>query len=255
MKFFQNVLAKAQKEGKLAPGLIPWETEADPKSHAVQEKQPAGDVFQKMNIPPAILTDCKNLLETIRKPGHLTGLSAVLPRQGNSSLCLLLSLLANQSGEKVLLVDAHTQSPRLHRFFSLANQPGFTNAACGEQTLHSVLHGFPDEIPDVITAGEKSVINKKAIRQEYLSDQLSSLRSDYDYIIIDLPPVLNSGANADIAPLCDDTILTVGMAGVTQRKMIKARKRLEHAGVNILGAVLNRQQINLPNQLTPFLQP
>ncbi len=254
MKFFQKVLVKAEKEGKLAPGFIPWATAVEGKNNPPQENQPVNNVFQKMNIPPAILTDCQNLLEAISKPGRLTGLSAVLPGQGNSSLCLLLSLLASQSGEKVLLIDANTQSPRLHRFFALNNQSGFVNSACGEQKIHSVLHSFPDKIPDVITAGEKSVIKKKVIRQEYLTDQLSSLRSDYDYILIDLPPVLNSGANADIAPICDDIILTVGLTGVTQRKIIKARKRLEHAGVNILGAVFNRQKINLPNQLTPFLQ-
>lgn len=254
MKFFQKVLAKAEKEGKLSPGLIPWETEADDKDNPAEEKQPLNNIFQKINISPAILTDCQNLLATISKPGKLTGISAVLPRQGNSSLCLLLSLLASQSGKKVLLIDAHTQSPRLHRFFTLDIQPGFVNAACGEQPLQSVLNSFPDRIPDVITAGEKNVVKKKVIRPEYLSEQLSSLRSAYDYIIFDLPPVLNGGANFDIAPICDHVILSVGITGVTQRKMIKARKQLENAGVNILGAVLNRQQINLPNQLTPFLQ-
>ncbi len=254
MKFFQKVLAKAEKEGKLSPGLIPWESEADDKDNPSAEKQPANNIFEKINIPSAILTDCQNLLATISKPGKLTGISAVLPRQGNSSLCLLISLLASQSGDKVLLIDAHTQSPRLHHFFTLDNQPGFANIACGEQPLQSVLKRFPDRIPDVITAGDKNVIKKKVVRQEFLTDQLSSLRSEYDYIIIDLPPALNGSANFDIAPICDNVILTVGVSGVTQRKMIKARKQLESAGVNILGAVLNRQQINLPNQLTPFLQ-
>ena len=161
-----------------------------------------------------------------------------VPGEGKSTTISNLALTVAQDGKKVLLVDCDLRKPVQHKIFGVINQ-GITNCLAQGVPLAQVLH--PNVFPnlDLLTSGPVPPNPAELIGSEKLNDLLDKAAEDYDYVFIDLPPVLAVTDAALMGNLSDGVVLVVRSGLVSPEEVQEAKKRLQAGHANILGVVLN----------------
>ena len=154
----------------------------------------------------------------------------------------LVRTLANM-GYAVLLVDADL---RKSVFFSRYDvringaRTGLTHYLAGRCPPSSIL--YQTNIPNVyvIPAGKEVINSLPLLTSPAFLNLLEEMKSSFDFIIVDAPPVGLVIDAAMIANACDATILIVNNEQVTKRELIESAKQIEKSGCTILGVVLNK---------------
>lgn len=151
---------------------------------------------------------------------------------------------------RILLVDAHLQKPAQHKIFGSFLKPGLTDLLTGIATPSEVIRGFTNIPLNLLTTGELlDNPGRGVLPTDKLKSLLDMLKLHYDYILIDLPPVLHSPQGRKLSQLCDAVMLVI-QAGVTRYPVVqKAAEMLAGAGVPVLGGVLNRRKFYIPDHL------
>ena len=161
-----------------------------------------------------------------------------VPGEGKSTTISNLALTMAQDGKKVLLIDNDLRKPLQHKVFGLLNK-GLTNIIAMGLTFDEVVNKdvFPNL--DVLPSGPIPPRPSELLGAEKMSDILKEVGEKYDFILLDLPPILAVTDAAIVGHMADGIVLVV-RSGITAPEEAKeAKKRLEAGHANILGVVLN----------------
>ncbi|NLJ32206.1 MAG: CpsD/CapB family tyrosine-protein kinase [Clostridiales bacterium] len=172
---------------------------------------------------------CKKIVFT----SSLTG-------EGKSTTSVNVAIsLSQQVNVKVLLIDADLRKPKVNRFFNLKSTPGLTNYLGGMNTLEDVVQ--PTESPNlsVICSGTIVPNPSELLSSEQMAALLARAEKDYDYIIIDTPPINIVIDALPLIKLCDGVVIVVKENSSTHPELRKTVETLERAGAKILGIILN----------------
>lgn len=153
-----------------------------------------------------------------------------VPGEGKSTTISNMALTLAQDGKKVLLVDCDLRKPVQHKNFGVINQ-GVPFA----QVVHPEV--FPNL--DLLTSGPVPPNPSELIGSEKMEQLLDQAGKAYDYVLIDLPPVLAVTDAALLGNLADGVVLVVRSGMVAPEEVQEAKKRLQAGKANILGVVLN----------------
>ncbi len=161
---------------------------------------------------------------------------------GKSLNSINLASSLHEAGKRVLLMDCDLRLPTVHSKMGLKQEPGFTNyLADSSMSINSVI-GSVVSLGGlhVITAGLLMADPTRLLMSEKVRETLVELKSYYDYIVIDLPPV-NMVTDALLLADMIDGYLLVIRHEVTQRKSIEeALNKFSFAkNAEILGFVYN----------------
>ena len=175
-----------------------------------------------------------------QEPGNVIVVTSAAPGEGKSFVASHLALALAAVDQRVALIDADLRRPRLHTFFDRQRAPGLADVLLGRRSTAEVLRPVDAQGLALVPSG---IPTKKAA--ELLSLQtfrtfLQELRSDFDWIVIDSPPVM---AVADATVLAHNAsgVLFVTSADDTSLEAADtALAELHAAGANMVGAVLNR---------------
>jgi len=187
-------------------------------------------------------------LATASSPLRSLLVTSSQPREGKTTTLLNLGLVTLLAGRRVALLDADLRRPRLHELLGLPDSPGLTDLLAGRACLSEVVHAIqPPKLAgrlpgglSVITAGRGAAILTDLLGGAALKETVRELRENHDILLVDSPPVLAADDACVLAPLLDGVVLVVasGVAVESDLKLTKAR--LEEAGAQVLGAVMNR---------------
>ncbi len=128
----------------------------------------------------------------------------------------------------MLLIDADLRKPRIHRIIKTKNVRGLTSVVLGERKASEVIHNVPD-VPnlEVITSGPLPPNPPELFGKLTFKGLLDEARKEYDWVVIDTPPVASVTDPVMCAQVCD-LVLLVAQYGNTRRKIIReAVKTLE----------------------------
>ncbi len=175
-----------------------------------------------------------------QEPGNVIVVTSAAPGEGKSFVASHLALALAAVDQRVALIDADLRRPRLHTMFDRQRAPGLADVLLGRRSTAEVLRPVDSQGLALVPSG---IPTKKAA--ELLSLQtfrtfLQELRGDFDWIVIDSPPVM---AVADATVLAHDAsgVLFVTSADDTSLEAADtALAELHAAGANMVGAVLNR---------------
>jgi polysaccharide biosynthesis transport protein len=170
---------------------------------------------------------------------HVVMVTSAVPSEGKTSLASHLAVSLARVGWRTLLVDGDLRLPALHRVLDLPAGPGLSEVLRGETEPESTIQ--PGGVEDlwVIPAGDPDLRAIQALARGPLPSLLSRLRGQYDYVIIDSPPILPVVDGLLIGQHVDGVILSV-LAGVSQVHTVQtAQQRLAELNIRILGAVMN----------------
>jgi polysaccharide biosynthesis transport protein len=177
---------------------------------------------------------------------RVIGVISALPGEGKSSIAANLAHLIAQSGSMVLLVDGDLRSPSLSRLFTPDATEGLPDILVGRATRQSVTYNLPPLPLDFIPA--RTALNLQhsdgLLASSAMQRFLDECRSQYTYIVVDLPPFVPVVDVRAAAHLIDGFALVIEW-GVTQRDVIgDALATMPAVWERIFGSVLNKVSLS-----------
>ena len=167
--------------------------------------------------------------------------------EGKSITATNLAISYAQTDRKVVLIDCDLRRPKLSRLLQLNNPIGLSNILMTPDLRDSAIiaTGLPNL--DVILSGDIPPNPSELLSSPRMQRLLTSLRKQYDYIILDTPPI-NMVIDAVVLAPNSDGVLFVVRAGLAERgAIIHAVEQLEYAKAKILGFVLNGMELAKTN--------
>lgn len=164
------------------------------------------------------------------------------PGEGKTTISSNLAAILSHSGKKVILLDADLRRPRVHKYTGISNDVGLSDvlSAEGKIDLDEYLQTL-ENLPDLrlLPSGGLPSNPSELLGSEKMKDLIVRLSKDYDYVIIDAPPMLVSDPQVLLGLV--DGVLLVLVPGKTPRDVVAAvNEQVAHTGVRLLGVVFNR---------------
>ena len=147
---------------------------------------------------------------------RVTFITSSNPAEGKSSIALNLATAYAQVGSKVLLIDADLRNPSIHHLLKLDNLEGLTNYLAGAGEATEISRPCLIKQLRVITSGPIPPDPVELLSGGRMTELLDVAMSEFDYIIIDGPPVIGLADALVLSNLADATILTI-QAGKTRK--------------------------------------
>ena len=175
------------------------------------------------------------------------GITSAIPNEGKSTISANLALLIAQVGARVLLIDGDLRNPSLTRAFTPTAKGGILEVVSGKSSLKDVIWTDPStNLAFLPAAIPFRLAHSNEIFSSDLTKQLfKELRHKYDYIIVDLSPlvpVIDVRATTDLV----DAYVLVVEWGRTKIKLVEhALSEAENVYENLLGVVLNKANMDI----------
>jgi capsular exopolysaccharide synthesis family protein len=145
--------------------------------------------------------------------------------------------MAQEFQQRVVLIDADLRRPSVHHLFGLGDSPGLGDVLTSQADLDQALVALPDYHLTVLPAGMLPSNPAELLGSAAMRRLLDTLRTRFDRILIDVPPVAPLADLHILAPLVDGLLMIV-RAGITPRPAIeRALSGLDQS--KVLGLVLN----------------
>ena len=171
---------------------------------------------------------------------HAIVITSCLPDDGKSTTSMGLSLALARAGKKVLLVDADLRKSVMARKYSdEVGVMGFSELLSGQASLDDVIYATQEENMKIVFSGQYPANPAELLSSSALKLFVEEQKSNYDYIIIDTPPLGVVVDAAVVANVCDSAILVVAEGKIKGDFAIGVKEQLEKSGVHIIGVVLN----------------
>jgi polysaccharide biosynthesis transport protein len=165
------------------------------------------------------------------------------PKAGKTTTVANLGISLAEIGRRVLLIDGDLRRPRLGKLFGLQFATGLSDALLAEGngtiTLDSVVR--PSTVPGlyVLPGGSEPANISKLLHSTHLDNLIELARSQYDFVLIDSPPMMGM-ADARLLSRNADGVILISRAGETSPEQLgEARERLADDGTPVIGTILN----------------
>lgn len=201
-----------------------------------------------MNLPEVKdyrLTEGLNQLKTnlafCGKDIKVIIITSSVQNEGKSSVAFDLSKTMAEGGKKILMVDADLRKSVLAAKYHIQGiDKGLSHYLTGQAEIEDIIYETETEGFYLSVAGPLSPDPTSLLDSDQFQKFIDKVREDYDYVIIDAPPL---GVVIDaviIGKYCDGAVLVIEQ-GVIKRKVVQdVIKQLKRGEVRILGAVLNK---------------
>ena len=174
------------------------------------------------------------------KKCRVVGVTSSLRGDGKSTTAVNLAYTLAETGQRVLLIDADMRLPSIPKKIGIAPSPGLSNILVGMAESKSTVQ--PTGILDswyVLAAGDIPPNPSELLGSNQMEALLAHYAQDYDFIVVDLPPV-NIVTDALVVSRFLDGLILVIREDYTERSAVNnCYRQLKQADVKILGVVLN----------------
>ncbi len=196
------------------------------------------------NTPFTVIESYKSIRTNITfslstQKRKVIAISSANPGEGKSTTAANISIAFAQAENKVLLVDADMRKPVQHKIFRISNMDGLSTLISKMSTLEDSIKRNVLPNLDVLTAGTCPPNPSELLSSEQFTVLMEKLSAEYDYIIIDTPPV-NVVADALVLREVVGGILFVLRYGsTTYNDVDDAMKKVQLADVKAFGFIMN----------------
>ncbi|MGA7521127.1 MAG: CpsD/CapB family tyrosine-protein kinase [Acidobacteriaceae bacterium] len=171
--------------------------------------------------------------------------------EGCSRICASAAeVLAGTVTGSVCLVDANFRSPALPSLFQTTNHHGLTNSLLSEGPIRSFAKPMSeDKKLWLLSSGALGIDSANLLTSERLKARVGELRGEFEFVLIDTPPMTPYGDAITIGPLTDGLIMIIEAESTRREPALTAADALRTAGIPILAAVLNNRTFPIPESL------
>jgi capsular exopolysaccharide synthesis family protein len=165
------------------------------------------------------------------------------PGEGKTIVASNLAMGVAYAGQRVLLVDGDLRRPRVHDVFGYEQEPGLSNALVGDAKASDAVRRA--DVPGlcVLTAGRVPPNAAELLGSRRFKELLASVRGQFDWVVIDSPPVMAVTDPNILANLADSVVFVIGAEMTSYKIARRAVEQLERGRAVFAGSVLNRVDI------------
>jgi succinoglycan biosynthesis transport protein ExoP len=218
-------------------GLIPmvsgWKNRQTPYlATAADPTSPAAEAYRTLRTSVQFLG--------LDRPLHALIATSPTKQEGKTTTLANLAVTLAKADQRTILLDCDLRRPRIHKFFGLSNESGFTSVLLGTDPLGEAIRpvdGYPALA--VLASGPRPPDPSELLSSQRTREVLDALRSRCDLLLIDSPPILPVSDTLALSAFVDATLL-VGSANQTSRRALhRAIELLRQVNASLVGTVLN----------------
>lgn len=241
-EFLDDSVKSKDEFERVAPGvpvlgLIPvvsaWRGKETPYLVSLDDaNSPAAEAYRTLRTSIQFLG--------LDQPMRTLQITSANPQEGKTTTLANLAVALARSGSTVAVVCCDLRRPRVHEFFGLSNEVGFTSVLLGKVGLAGAMQEVPDQARlSLLASGPLPPNPSELLSSKRTVEVFGSLQAEYDIVLIDAPPVLPVTDALVLSGRVDATLL-VAVAGATTRKeAARAVELLRQVDAPLVGAVLN----------------
>jgi capsular exopolysaccharide synthesis family protein len=165
---------------------------------------------------------------------------------GVSTTLINFAITLASEGDKVLLVDANLRNPSLHDPLRVEKKIGLTELFFENKKLEEVVKETPVHNLSVVTGGIPHTNPSSIVESSLLDTLIEQMKTRFDWVLFDSPPINAYNDSRTLATKVDGVVMVVQAEKTRWEVADSARQRMEHDNINILGVVLNKRKMHIP---------
>ena len=170
---------------------------------------------------------------------HSFVITSAVPGEGKTTTAVNLALAMADSGRRTLLVDADLRNPSVAKTLGMEGSVGLTTLLLGDADLDDVIQTWGSAGMDVLPAGPIPPNPSELLGSAPMEALLTRLMQEYDFVLIDSPPVVPVIDAVVIERLTGGLLMVVGVDRTKKRDLAAALKQLETVGAHVSGFARN----------------
>lgn len=189
------------------------------------------------------------LLQTRKRP-QVVAFVGIDHACGCTSISVAVAeALATNGSDAVCIVETNFRSPSLASVLGITDQKGLTGALLGDASILSFATRVGNENLWAIPAGMVAEDSANLLTSERFKARLLELRNEFDFVILDTPPLNQFGDAIAIGHLTDGVVLVLEADSTRKETAQTAVATLSSSNIEILAAVLNKRKYPIPEQI------
>jgi capsular exopolysaccharide synthesis family protein len=233
----KQIIVRKMKESNVDARLVPY---FDPKS-LISE--------QYKILTTNILALNKN------KPPRVISVTSSIANEGKSVTALNLAITMSQAMHKprILLIDADMRKGKMVKYLGVGAHKGLSEYLSGKAEINDIIFNIDIEHLSFISSGEIPSHPAELLASARMKTLLNELRTQFEFIIIDTPPVIPVTDAVLISAQVDGVVMVIS-AGETQRGMVRRATELLNQGHGeVIGHVLTGVEYFVPEYIYRYL--
>jgi receptor protein-tyrosine kinase len=176
---------------------------------------------------------------SVDEPPKVIMISSAVPSEGKTTVVVNLALALADAGRKVVVVEADLRRPKVTRYLGMVGGVGLTNVLVGTAEIDEVIQSYGTGELKVIAAGPTPPNPGELLSSSHMFTLIDKLRGQYDFVLVDAPPLLPVADASGLAVAMDGVLLSVRYGSTTNDQLRQAATTLDRVGAKTLGVILN----------------
>jgi capsular exopolysaccharide synthesis family protein len=166
------------------------------------------------------------------------------PDEGKSTTSVALATIIGRTGKSVILIDGDMRSPSIHALVDLPNVSGLSNLLAGDDDILGQVTETDKRGLSILPAGPLPPNPAELLSSDRLGFIISALLKNFDYLIIDSPPVLGLADAPLICRAVEGSVFVAEPGRSSLRGIRSALQRLKFVGVHLFGVIVTKIDLN-----------
>ncbi|HEU5411243.1 MAG TPA: polysaccharide biosynthesis tyrosine autokinase [Candidatus Acidoferrales bacterium] len=182
------------------------------------------------------------LLSTAGRPPRSLAFVSAEAHEGKTTVCCNLAISLAQLGKRVLVIDGDIRRPGVQDFFHLAGSSGLVNylaGISGQGEWRRLVQVTAAKGLDCLMCGPEPPNPGELLSSEGMEALIKDAMKDYDFVLVDAPPLLNITDGRILAAVVEGTVLVIKGGATSREQAQRAQDCAGAVGAHIIGAVLN----------------
>ena len=247
---FNSVKAKTSKSAKKEKtGLFGFRRKASPESPEEGYDGSFSSNLVTILAPDSVPAEAYRTLRAnllyaqVDAPPKVIALTSSGPQEGKSTTCVNLGVVLAQAGKRTLILEGDLRRPTIHKIFGLRNIRGLMNVVLRENSLKEIAQEpFPGL--RVVPLGPMPPNPAEILSSERFGELIEQARREFDYVLIDTPPVEVVSDVAILATQVDGILFTLDARNTQKGAVRRSVRSLETVGARIIGTVTNNFKVS-----------
>jgi succinoglycan biosynthesis transport protein ExoP len=157
--------------------------------------------------------------------------------------------LAGDASGAVCLVEANFRSPSLPAMLGTTNYHGLTDALLTEDPVRSFIKRVCNDSLWLLSSGPLAADSPSLLTSERMKERFVELREEFDFVIVDAPPMTRYADAIALGLLSDGVVLVLEAENTRREAALIAVENLRSSKIRILGAALNKRTFPIPEKI------
>jgi capsular exopolysaccharide synthesis family protein len=204
-----------------------------------------------LKLPPQVVEEYQRMKHLILNVNTEKKIKTILftsckEGEGTSTVLRNFAITLAAGGDTVLLVDANLRHPSLHDLFNVEKRDGLTELLFGKNSLNEVINNTKINNLSIVTSGIPHSNPSSVLESALLSSATEQMKEQADWVLFDCAPINSYNDSCTLGAKLDGVMMVIQAENTRWEVAQSAKERIESDKVTLLGVVLNRRRIYIP---------